>query len=143
MDSPSANNVIKIEAFLLDGQTLILPTLHGIIYDCGGWVLSRDYLEPNVACFLFEFPRDICVEIYSSLVSVGLDLDPPSHRVLAELCRCTPYLFDLPSRTIKAMDQASLDEATRYICSLEIVQVQLIVQFVAQTAMHSDGTGAA
>lgn len=143
MDNSRASTSIKIEASLIEGQTLALPTLHGIVNDCGGWVLSRDRLQPTVTYFLFEFPRDICVEIYSALVSVGLDLAPASHHRMAELCRCTPYLFDLPSRTVKAVDEASLDETTKYICALEIVQVELIVEFVAQAASDRKSVNAA
>ena len=134
---------IAIKALLLDGQTLVLPTLHGLIYDCGGWVVSRDDLGPSMACFVFEFPRDICVEIYSALVSSGLELDPPSHRTLEELCRCTPCLFDLPSRTIRTIDNDSLDESTQYICSLEIVQAEMLVEFVAQTDLPSEASNVA
>jgi hypothetical protein len=121
---------IEITAMLPEGQSPVLPMLHGVLCDCGGWILNRGFIEPAIARFIFEFPRDICVEIYSALVSLGLELTAASHRTLTELCRCTPYLFDLPSRTVVAVDEASLDESTRYICSLEIVRAELSIQFV-------------
>lgn len=126
------NSVVELAALLPEGQWQVLSTLHGVISDCGGWVLNRGSTQPGLVRFVFEFPRDIGVEIYSALVSLGLDLSASSHRVLAELCRCTPYLFDLPSRTILAVDSASLDESTKYLCSLEIIKVELYVQFTKQ-----------
>ncbi|HEY4051771.1 MAG TPA: hypothetical protein VGM27_33370 [Acidobacteriaceae bacterium] len=124
------NPPIEISATLPEGQSSVLPVLHGVLCDCGGWILNRGFIGPGIARFVFEFPRDICVEIYSALVSLGFELTPASHRTLTELCRCTPYLFDLPSRTITAVDQTSLDESTRYVCSLEIVKAELCIQFI-------------
>jgi hypothetical protein len=130
------NSIVELAATLPDGQSQVLVSLHGVICDCGGWVLNRGLTQPGLVRFLFEFPRDVCVEIYSALVSFGLDLTPHSHRVLAELCRCTPYLFDLPSRTIRAVDAPSLEASTEYLCSLEIVKVELYVQFAAQQTLE-------
>lgn len=124
------NAPLEIAATLPQGQSLVLPVLHGLICDCGGWILNRGLVEPGLAHFVFEFPRDICVEIYSAIVSTGLELTAGSHRALTELCRCTPYLFDVPSRTVTAVDQSSLDESTRYICSLEIIKAELNIQFI-------------
>jgi hypothetical protein len=137
------NSPIEIAATLPQGQSLVLPMLHGIICDSGGWILNRGVVEPGLARFVFEFPRDICVEIYSAIVSLGLDLTPSSHRTLTDLCRCTPYLFDVSSRTITAVDEASLDESTRYICSLEIVKAELSIQFVPQTGQAEGKSDAA
>ncbi len=109
---------------------MVVPRLSGNIPDCGGWIRSRSYLEKGTARFVFEFPRDICVEIYSVLVSAGLQLTAASHLLLTELCRCTPHLFAPSLRDLPAVDEASLDVATRYICSLEIIRVQLQIWMV-------------
>jgi hypothetical protein len=143
MDRSSANNTIELESSLPRRQILALPTLHGMIYDCGGWVISRDELRSNLSCLLFEFPRDVCVEIYSALVSVGLEMTAASHQALTELCRCTPYLFDISSHTVKAVDHSTLVAATDYISTLEIVHAQLMVQFVAESGNTIDSTSAA
>ena len=116
---------------------MVVPHLSGVIPDCGGWIRSRSYTEPGTARFVFEFPRDICVEIYSALVSVGLQLTAASHSALTELCRCTPHVFDLASRTLPAMDVATLDAATRYICSLEIIKVQLQIWMVKEEELQT------
>jgi hypothetical protein len=130
MSDTLLDDVLYLTALLPEDQSLVVPRLSGIIPDCGAWIRSRSYVEPGTARFVFEFPRDICVEIYSALVSVGLQLTAASHLLLTELCRCTPHLFDPSSRKIPAVDGATLDAATRYICSLEIIKVQLQIWMV-------------
>jgi hypothetical protein len=81
------------------------------------------------------------VEIYSALVSVGLQLTETSHSLLTELCRCTPHVFDPSSRSLPAVDGASLDAETRYICSLEIIKVQLQIWMVKKEEMAAQPGG--
>lgn len=85
---------------------------------------------------LFEFPRDLCAEVYGALVSLGLQLSDRSHLALTELCRCTPHLFDSPYRTLAVHDAASLARATDYICSLEIIQAELHVRWESAAKMR-------
>lgn len=125
MSESSSENVLYLSALIADDQSTVVPRLAVNIPDCGGWIRSRSYFDRGTARFVFEFPRDICVEIYSVLVSAGLQLTADSHALLTELCRCTPHLFGPSLRDLPAEDEASLDAATRYICSLEIVKVQL------------------
>jgi hypothetical protein len=134
MSDTLLDDVLYLTALLPEDQSLVVPRLSGIIPDCGAWIRSRSYVEPGTARFVFEFPRDICVEIYSALVSVGLQLTAASHLLLTELCRCTPHLFDLSSRKLPAVDGETLDAATRYICSLEIIKVQLQIWMVKDEA---------
>ena len=105
-------------------------------------MLQRGRIEPRVARLVFEFHRDICVEIYSALVSLGLELSSHSHRFLAELCRCTPYLFDLPCAGITTVDATSPDQSGNYICSLEIIKVELYIRFVALAELQTSGSDA-
>jgi hypothetical protein len=137
MSDTLSGDVLYLTALLHEDQSMVVPQLSGVIPDCGGWIRSRSYVEPGTARFVFEFPRDICVEIYSALVSVGLQLTATSHAVLTELCRCTPHVFDLASRTLPAMDVATLDAATRYICSLEIIKVQLQIWMVKEEELQT------
>ena len=131
------DDVLYLTALLPEDQSQVVPRLSGLIPDCGAWIRSRSYVEPGTARFVFEFPRDICVEIYSALVSVGLQLTTTSHLLLTELCRCTPNVFDLSSRTLPAVDGATLDAATRYICSLEIIKVQLQIWMVKDEELET------
>ena len=137
MSDTLSGDVLYLTALLAEDQSTVVPRLSGLIPDCGAWIRSRSYVEPGTARFVFEFPRDICVEIYSALVSVGLQLTPASHALLTELCRCTPHVFDLASRQLPAVDVATLDVATRYICSLEIIKVQLQIWMVKEEELES------
>jgi hypothetical protein len=139
MPDTLTDDVLYLTALVPKNQTTILPRLNGIIPDCGAWIRSRSYAEPGVARLVFEFPRDICIEIYSALVSVGLQLTAASHRALTEMCRCTPHIFDMPARPLLASDVATLDAATRYICSLEIVKVQLQIWMVQDDQLETLG----
>ena len=141
MSDTLLDDVLYLTALLPEDQSLVVPRLSGIIPDCGAWIRSRSYVEPGTARFVFEFPRDICVEIYSALVSVGLQLTATSHLLLMELCRCTPHVFDLSSRKIPAVDGATLDAATRYICSLEIIKVQLQIWMVKDEELETHFAG--
>jgi hypothetical protein len=137
MSDSLSGDVLYLTALLAEDQSTVVPRLSGLIPDCGAWIRSRSYVEPGTARFVFEFPRDICVEIYSALVSVGLQLTAASHALLTELCRCTPHVFDLASRQLPAVDVATLDIATRYICSLEIIKVQLQIWMVKEEELES------
>ncbi len=136
MSDTLADDVLYLTALLPEDETTVVPRLSGVIPDCGAWIRSRSYVQPGTARFVFEFPRDICVEIYSALVSVGLQLTAASHSVLTELCRCTPHIFDLSSRELPAVNAATLDAATRYICSLEIIKVQLQIWMVKKEELQ-------
>jgi hypothetical protein len=137
MSDTLLDDVLYLTALLPEDQSLVVPRLSGLIPDCGAWIRSRSYVEPGTARFVFEFPRDICVEIYSALVSVGLQLTATSHLLLTELCRCTPHLFDPSSRKLPAVDGETLDAATRYICSLEIIKVQLQIWMVKDEELET------
>ena len=140
MSDTLSGDVLYLTALLAEDQSTVVPRLSGLIPDCGAWIRSRSYVEPGTARFVFEFPRDICVEIYSALVSVGLQLTASSHALLTELCRCTPHVFDLASRQLPAVDVATLDAATRYICSLEIIKVQLQIWMVKEDELKIRAT---
>jgi hypothetical protein len=137
MSDTISDDVLYLTALLPEDQSMVVPRLSGIIPDCGAWIRSRSYVQPGTARFVFEFPRDICVEIYSALVSVGLQLTPASHLLLTELCRCTPNVFDPSGRNLPADDVATLDAATRYICSLEIIKVQLQIWMVNEAELKT------
>ncbi len=141
MSDQLADDVLYLTALLREDQPLVVPRLSGLLPECGAWIRSRSYVEPGMARLVFEFPRDICVEVYSALVSVGLQLSSTSHMLLTELCRCTPHVFDMSSRKLPATDGETLDAVTRYICSLEIVKVQLQIWMVKEEELEAQPAG--
>jgi len=67
----------------------LVCTLTGGILGCGGWVLSRGASDTGVINMLFEFERQVCVDIYSVLIAAGLELSQQAHIRFTELCQCT------------------------------------------------------
>ena len=136
MSDSYCDDVLYLTALLAKDQSLAVSRLSGLIPDCGAWIRSRSFVDPQTARFVFEFPRDICIDVYGVLVSAGLQLTAASHLLLTELCRCTPHVFDRSSRKLPAVDGPTLDAATRYICSLEIIKVQLQIWMVEEEALE-------
>lgn len=135
-------NRITIHAAARPEETHLLERLHGAVCERGGWVLHRVHTWRYAARMVFEFPRDACIDLYGAMASLGLRLSPASHLMMTDLCRRTPYLFDVSSRSITVEDHASLDRATVYICSLEFIKVELCVRFEAQSQLGEAGFGA-
>lgn len=75
-----------------DAPEMTVYFLTGAIMACGGQMLSRRFHSDGSAALECEFPRAICVEIYSVLLSAGLRLSRGSHLKMAELCNCTHAL---------------------------------------------------
>jgi hypothetical protein len=69
----------------------LVRSLTGAILGCGGWVLSRGASDTGLVNVLFEFERRSCVDIYSILIAVGLELSQNGHSRFTELCQCTRF----------------------------------------------------
>ena len=67
----------------------MVQSLTGAILGCGGWVLSRCTSDTGLIEILFEFERRSCLDIYSILIAVGLELSQDAHIRFTELCQCT------------------------------------------------------
>ena len=67
----------------------LVCTLTGAILGCGGWVLSRGASDTGTVNMLFEFERQLCVDIYSVLIAAGIELSQSGHIRFTELCQCT------------------------------------------------------
>jgi hypothetical protein len=67
----------------------LVCTLTGAILGCGGWVLSRGASDTGTVNMLFEFERQVCVDIYSVLIAAGIELSQSGHIRFTELCQCT------------------------------------------------------
>jgi hypothetical protein len=67
----------------------LAATLTGAILGCGGWVLSRGSSDAGALNILFEFERQACLDIYSLIIAVGVELSESGHRWFTDLCQCT------------------------------------------------------
>ncbi len=73
---------------------LLLDRLSSVVVACGGWVLSKGAVSERCADMDFEFPRARCIDIYSLLIAVGVELDAEAHRQMTGLCHCTQHVDD-------------------------------------------------
>ena len=73
----------------MEEPSRLVKTLTGAILGCGGWVLSRGASDSGVVNMLFEFERQVCLDIYSVLIAAGLELNQNGHVRFTELCQCT------------------------------------------------------
>ena len=79
---------LDIQGFSYEERHGLLPTLTSAFADCGGWILDRRTLSPSTTEFQVEIQLRAVVELYSSIVSTGLELTRAAHLGLAHLCTC-------------------------------------------------------
>lgn len=80
---------MRMRAISLAEPSRLVQTLTGAILGCGGWILSRTANDSGGVNLLFEFERQVCVDIYTILIASGLELSQSGHLRLTELCQCT------------------------------------------------------
>jgi len=92
LDSMQDVNVpwaMQLRAISTEDPSRLVQSLTGAILGCGGWVLSRGANDSGTINMLFEFERQACIDIYSVLIGVGLELSQSGHVHFTELCQCT------------------------------------------------------
>jgi hypothetical protein len=80
---------MQMKAVSIQDPGRLVHTLTGAILGCGGWVLSRGANDSGTVTMLFEFERQVCLDIYSVLVAAGVELSQNGHIRFTELCQCT------------------------------------------------------
>jgi hypothetical protein len=80
---------MQMKAISIEEPARLVQTLTGAILGCGGWVLSRGANDTGMVSVLFEFERQVCVDMYSVLIAAGLELSQSGHIRFTELCQCT------------------------------------------------------
>jgi hypothetical protein len=80
---------MQMKAISIEEPSRLVQTLTGAILGCGGWVLSRGASDTGTVNMLFEFERQVCVDIYSIMIAAGLELSQSGHIRFTELCQCT------------------------------------------------------
>jgi len=80
---------MQMKAVSIEEPSRLVQTLTGAILGCGGWVLSRGANDTGMVNILFEFERQVCVDIYSVMIAAGLELSHNGHVRFTELCQCT------------------------------------------------------
>jgi hypothetical protein len=83
-----------MRATTMEEPTRLISNLTGAILGNGGWVLSRGASDSGTINMLFEFERVCCIDMYTLLIAVGLELSQLAHLRFTELCQCTRSHFD-------------------------------------------------
>ena len=80
---------MQMRATTAEEPAQLIQSLTGAILGSGGWVLSRGADDTGLINVLFEFERQHCVDMYTVLIAVGLELSQLAHMRFTELCQCT------------------------------------------------------
>ena len=107
---------MQMKAISIEEPSRLVQTLTGAILGCGGWVLSRGASDTGTVNMLFEFERQVCVDIYSIMIASGLELSQSGHIRFTELCQCT--------------------RSNQQECGTEIASVDLEIQTFPIDLMH-------
>jgi hypothetical protein len=94
---------LRLTATCAEDPRRLMRFLTGAVLGCGGWVLSRSLPGSDTVEISFEFARGVSLEIYSMLISAGLELSRDAHISMTELCQCTKNLL-----ATKAFDVARI-----------------------------------
>src|SRR5579863_1508347 len=108
---------MQMNAVSVEEPGRLVQTLTGAILGCGGWVLSRGANDIGTINMLFEFERQVCVDVYSVLIAAGLELSQNGHIRFTELCQCT--------------------RSNRRSCGEEIASIDLEIQTYPVEGAHS------
>ena len=83
--------VFALAAYCYAERTTLLPALNSALAQSGGWVLERRALSATTMEFLFEVQLQTILELYASLVGIGVELTRNAHTSLTELCTCMQH----------------------------------------------------
>ena len=99
-------------------RVALLPQLSVAFTDCGGWVLERKNLSSTSLEYRFEIQLAGILELYGSMVEMGLELTRGAHAVLTDLCNCRQHI-------------------TRSVDPCQILTLRLEISFLADVTLHS------
>jgi hypothetical protein len=106
---------LDIQGFSYEERHGLLPTLTSAFADCGGWILDRKTLSPSSMEFRVEIQLRAVVDLYSSIISTGLELTRSGHLGLTHLCTCRKNLStstDLSQIVTIRIEISFLEDAT-------------------------------
>ncbi len=83
---------LDIQGFSYEERHGLMPILASAFADCGGWILDRKTLSPSTVVFHVEIQLRAVVDLYSSIISAGLQLTRAGHLGLTHLCTCRKNL---------------------------------------------------
>ena len=116
--SPKSFQTFKLSSFCYSDRPTLLPELNTALTLCGGWMLERKTLSPSAMEFLFEVELETIVELYGSLVGLGIEFTRSTHTTLTDLCTCRKHRF-------------------RSADPFRVITLHLEISFLADVTLHS------
>ncbi|MCU1320681.1 MAG: hypothetical protein JWM43_330 [Acidobacteriaceae bacterium] len=83
---------IDLQTFSYEDRTSVLAELTNSFAECGGWVLDRRTLSPNLTQFHIELQLRAVLDLYAALISAGVELTRAAHLGLTDLCTCRKHV---------------------------------------------------
>ena len=78
--------VIDLRGRSFEDHRQLVPVLLETMANCGCWLLDRRELPPNATQLSFELQLRSVFELYSGLLSCGVELSRDSHTSMKSLC---------------------------------------------------------
>ncbi len=83
---PGRFPVIELRGRSFEDRQEIVPVLLDTMASCGCWLLKRREIPPNAAQFTFELQLRSVFELYSGILTCGVELSRDSHTRMKSLC---------------------------------------------------------
>ena len=83
---------LDIQAFSFEQRQEVLQRLTAALIGCGAWVTERQPASTDSIEFDMEIRLRMVLDIYSVLVSSGVELSRSGHDILTDLCTIRKYI---------------------------------------------------
>jgi hypothetical protein len=113
-----AAQMFDLQGYCYGDRMALLPQLSSAFTECGGWVLERKNLSTTSLEYRFEIQLAGILELYGSMIEMGLELTRNAHAVLTDLCNCRQHI-------------------TRSVDPCQILTLRLEISFLADVTLHS------
>ena len=107
-----------LQGYCYGDRGTLLPKLSTAFTECGGWVLERRAISSTSLEYKFEIQLAGILELYGSMVEMGLELTRTTHAVLTDLCTCRQHI-------------------TRALDPCQILTLRLEISFLTDVTLHS------
>lgn len=77
---------VELQGFSYEDRRLVLAAMLESLETCGCWVEERRSVSPSQMELRFEVPLSAADELYSEMVSVGVEFTREAHQAMTWLC---------------------------------------------------------
>jgi hypothetical protein len=88
---PESYPTLAFNAVARNDRRSVVPLLMGTILGLGGWILQNSATDDGTVTLMFEFECHASLEIYSALISAGLELSKSGHIEMTRLWMCSRH----------------------------------------------------